>query len=214
MNDQELMLQFESLGEDCEFSFIQRRARAEPLEMLRFTGTTLGELLIGFASKFAAIGDPEHTFIKVTLNKEVWCVNRKHRFEAHVFRHPDELDIPAFEAEQCRRLKLLRRKFFEDLEEGRKILVYKRRTPITCDEVRPLHDWIRRYGPATLLWVVVQDEHRKPGTVEQLAPGFLKGYIDTFTPYGRAAYGSLDVWLEIARNAYPLRQNPASAKVA
>ena len=157
MNDAELMFEFVSLGEDCEFSFIQRRAGAEPLEMLRFAGTTLAELVRGFSESFAAIGHPLHTTIKVTPDKEVWCINRRHDFAQHTFRNPDELDLKAFAAEQCKRLQFLRRKFFEDIEEGEKIFVYKRREPIEQHEVAKLHQWLRRSGPATLLWVVQQD---------------------------------------------------------
>ena len=201
MGDAELMFEFVSLGEDCEFSFIQRRAGAEPLEMLRFAGTTIAELNRGFSESFAAVGHPLHTYIKVTPNKEVWCMNRRHDFAQHVFRNPDELDLKAFAKEQCSRLQFLRRKFFEDIEEGEKIFVYKRREPIEQHEVARLHRWLRRAGPATLLWVTTQDANHPPGQVERLGEGFLKGYIDAFTPFGRAAFGSLPVWLQICRNA-------------
>ncbi len=33
---QDLMLQFESLGQNCEFGLVQRRAGADPLGLLRF----------------------------------------------------------------------------------------------------------------------------------------------------------------------------------
>jgi hypothetical protein len=204
MTDQELMSAFQSLGEDCEFSFIQRRFGAEPLEMLRFTATTLDQLIAGFKDNFATIGDPEHTFIKVTAKKELWLRNRRHGFEAHVFKKLEEVDLPVFEAQQCQRLQFLRRNFFEDIEDGTPIFVYKRRTEVDAAQVAQLHELIRAIGPATLLWVVRHDDTHAPGAVEQIGPGFVKGYIDEFTPYGRAAYGSKDIWLQICRNAHGL----------
>jgi hypothetical protein len=214
MTDQELMCAFQSLGEDCEFSFIQRRFGAEPLEMLRFTATTLDQLIAGFKDKFATIGDPAHTYIKVTAKQELWLRNRRHGFEAHVFKKRAEIDLPAFEAQQCQRLQFLRRNFFEDIEDGTPIFVYKRRTAVDPAQVRQLHGLIRAIGPATLLWVVQQDDAHPPGFVEQIGAGFLQGYIDEFTPYGRAAYGSKDVWLTICRNAHRLWQARAQTAAA
>jgi hypothetical protein len=67
-----------------------------------------------------------------------------------------------------------------------------------------LHGLIRAAGPSTLLWVVEHDPDHAPGLVERIDEGLLKGYIDQFTPYGRAAYGSYDVWMTICRNAKKL----------
>jgi hypothetical protein len=205
MTDSELLCEFLSLGEDCEFSFIQRRAGAEPLEMLRFTGTTLDKVIIGFKDGFEAVGDPEETYIKVAPNREVFCMNRRLGFGAHTFQDPDKIDLVQFQARQCQRLRLLRRKFFEDIKEGQKILVYKRREPVAHDQVARLHRLIRGLGPANLLWVVRQEEGHPPGSVERIGEGFLKGYIDDFTPFGRAAFGSFDVWVEICRGARKLK---------
>jgi hypothetical protein len=205
LSDKKLMFEFQSLGEDCEFSFIQRRFGAEPLEMLRFTATGLDELLAGLKSGFSAIGDPDQTYFEVAPNKEVWCVNRKHRFYWHTFLDHATTDLVEAERQTCKRHQFLRRKFFEDMGEGRKISIYKRRAHVSFEEVEALYKSMREYGPTTLLWVVERDDDHEPGTVERLADGFLKGYIDTFTTFGRARFGS-DVWLSICRNALPLRE--------
>jgi hypothetical protein len=204
MTDKELLSGFQSLGEDCEFSFIQRRGGAEPLEMLRFTSTTLDQLIAGFRDEFSTMGDPAHTFIKVTAKHELWLRNRRHGFAAHVFKKLEQVDLPTFEAQQCDRLRFLRRNLFEDIADGTPIFVYKRRTAVSADQVHVLYTQIRRFGPAKLLWVVEHDAQHPPGSVHRLDDGFLQGFIDQFTPYGRAAYGSFAVWLTICRNARAL----------
>ena len=51
-----LMLDFESLGENCEFGLVQRRCGIEPLGLLRFSSTPLPPLLHALRERFAGMG--------------------------------------------------------------------------------------------------------------------------------------------------------------
>ena len=53
----ELMLAFESLGENCDFGLVQRHAGAEPLGIYRFSGTNLYQLLSTLNNEFEGVGE-------------------------------------------------------------------------------------------------------------------------------------------------------------
>src|SRR3954454_11670711 len=59
LEDRELVLHFESVGDNCELGLVQRQVGAEPLGLLRFSGAPLRSLLRGLASRFHGIADPE-----------------------------------------------------------------------------------------------------------------------------------------------------------
>jgi hypothetical protein len=66
---------------------------------------------------------------------------------------------------------------------------------------------LRVYGPAELLWVTLHDSEHPPGTVEAVAPGLLKGYIDRFAPGENAHALSLECWIALCRNALALQHS-------
>lgn len=200
----ELMYHFLTLGEDCEFSFIQRRIGAEPIEMLRFAGMPVAQLINGFEEEFAAIGAPEHIGIDIYPNGELWCVNRKYSFKQHVFKDPNTLDRDVFKKQQSLRLNFLRRKFFEDIAAGDKILVYKRRDGIAQEQVVKLNQAVRKRGAAPVLWVTKCRDAQKPGSVEAIGDGLYKAYLTKFAPDGKAALGDLEEWIQICENAKAL----------
>ena len=53
---EELMLAFESLGDNCEFGLVQRDGGAEPLGLLRFAGMSLGNLVAALEAKLDGLG--------------------------------------------------------------------------------------------------------------------------------------------------------------
>jgi hypothetical protein len=124
----------------------------------------------------------------------------------HTFRYRGEIDEDKFLASESARLKFLVRKFVEDLQDGEKIFVCKRNTPLREEEILPVLAAINAFGPNTLLWVVLADEKHPPGSVQWVMPGLIKAYIDRFAPNENAHDLSLEVWLEICVNAFALRQ--------
>lgn len=65
LSDSDLVLQFESLGDNCELGLVQRRMGAEPLGLLRFAGAPLRNLLRAMRNRFALIDDPAHVRLQV-----------------------------------------------------------------------------------------------------------------------------------------------------
>src|SRR4029077_19430059 len=70
----QLMMRFESLGENCEFGLAQRRCGAEPLGLLRFASAPLPVLLAGLRGRFEGMGDPEQIDIQVSTNRQEYLV--------------------------------------------------------------------------------------------------------------------------------------------
>ncbi len=62
--EHELVLQFESLGDNCELGLVQRKLGAEPLGMFRFAGAPLGHLLCAMRSRFEGMADPAHVRVQ------------------------------------------------------------------------------------------------------------------------------------------------------
>lgn len=199
----QLALQFESLGENCEFGLFQRRCDAEPLGLLRFSSTFMRNLIRGIDNGFDGLGDPE--YIEPRLEgeprKEYMIHENKYGLVYHTFVYEGQRSVWLMREQESARLKFLRRKFMEELESGDKIFVYKFSPGATQEEILPLQMALNRYGEVTLLWVVPAERDRPPGTVEVVMPGLLKGYIDRFAPDDNAHDFSFDGWLRLCANA-------------
>ena len=70
----ELMMQFESLGENCEFGLAQRRCAAEPLGLLRFASAPLPKLLEALLDGFSGMGAPGTIAAEISANGKEFMV--------------------------------------------------------------------------------------------------------------------------------------------
>jgi hypothetical protein len=198
----QLMMQFESLGENCEFGLAQRRCRAEPLGLLRFASTPLSALLAALELRFEGLGDPDQIEVRVSNNRLEYLVfDRRYGVLYHPWLLVGEADPDDILQREIKRLPLLKRKLLQDLEEAAKVFVYRGMRPLSQTMMLRLLAALRAYGPTTLLWVEVQDAAHPAGTVEVIADGLLKGYIDRFAPGDNAHDLSLDCWITLCRHA-------------
>ncbi len=200
-----LMMQFESLGQNCEFGLVQRCCGAEPLGLLRFASSPLPALLAGLAARFEGLGDPGQVEIRLA-GDEYLVIDRRFGLLYHAWVKLGEAAPDEIRRREERRLPFLRQKLIEDLEEGRKIFVYHGMEKLPRPLMLRLLLAIRAYGPASLLWVELQDEAHPAGTVEPVTQGLLKAYIDRFAPSENAHDLSLDSWIALCRNAYSIAQ--------
>ena len=199
----QIALQFESLGENCEFGLFQRRCDAEPLGLLRFSSTFMRNLIRGIDNGFEGLGAPEDIDPRLEgeSRKEYMIHEKKFGLVYHTFVYEGQRSVWLMREQESARLKFLRRKFMEELESAHKIFVYKFGSGVTEEEILPLHMALNRFGEATLLWVVPAERDRPAGTVEVVMPGLLKGYIDRFAPDDNAHDFSFDGWLRVCANA-------------
>ena len=200
---EQLAVQFESLGDNCEFGLVQRHLGAEPLGLLRFTFIELVHLLRGLRTGFAGLGDPGTTHV-ATEGKDREYVVRETAYGMtyHTFQYEADTSLDAIRRQQSASLNFLRRKFMEDTAAGEKIFVIKRGDPLRPEEILPIFAALNDLGRNWLLWVVPADSAHTPGTVEVLLPGLMRGYVDRFAPYDDAHSLSLPTWTAVCEAAW------------
>jgi len=202
-----LILNFESLGNNCEFGLVQRNCGAEAFfSLLRFAGMELPTLLHALDLGLEDFGDAANVEIRPDDKPRPEFVVHENRYGVffHTFRYVDETRADHLHASESKRIAYCARRFLGDLRRGSKILVVKRNEALQEDEILPLYAALSSFGPNILLWVVPADAAHEPGSVEVVLPGLLRGFIDRFAPYEDAPDLSLGVWLELCANAYRL----------
>ncbi len=201
----DLMMRFESLGEDCEFGLVQRYCGAEPLGLLRFSSTPLPKLIAALDARFEGLGRPDMVHVELSSNgREYMVMDKRFGLYYHAWVLAGEKTPEEIHARECRRLPFLARKLIEDLHEAAKIFVYRGMTPLREDDVHRLAKAMRVYGPNTLLWVEAHGDPEEMGSVEELDERLLKGHIERFAPASNAHDFSIDAWVDICHNALSL----------
>ncbi len=202
----ELMLRFESLGQNCEFGLVQRQCGAEPLSLLRFSSTPLPKLLAALEVEFEGMGSPETVQVQISANgRELMINDSRFGFLYHAFVQSGAMSQEALHRREVRRVPLLVRKLLEDLQSAEKTFVFKGMSALPEEEVFPLAASLRQYGPNTLLFITLADSRHAAGSVEYRAPGFLVGYVTRFAPTEDASDFDVAQWVRICREAYRLR---------
>jgi hypothetical protein len=201
----DLMLRFESLGQNCEFGLVQRRCEVEPLGLLRFASTPLANLLSAFEGDFAGLGAADAIEVLPSDNHTEYMVGTRFGLFYHAWVKIGEMTAEDVHRRETRRVPILVRKLTQELRSGEKIFVFRGMGALPEEEVMPLFAELRRFGPNTLLFVTLADAAHRSGTVERRRPDFLVGYIERFAPSEDAYDLLLDDWVTICWNAYSLR---------
>jgi predicted Zn-dependent protease len=197
----QLLMQFESIGDNCEFGLAQRRFGAEPLGLLRWAGISADRLVVALDAGFEGVGTPEQT--ELEARREYFLKDSRFQMNMHTFIDVKDGKYDDIYAKMCRRLRYLREKFLKDLREPGKVFVFKAKDGVLRDDqIAALHRSIRSYGPGSLLCVRLADGVRKAGTVELVGNDLMIGYIDRLSPRADYSEISFDCWLEICRQAH------------
>jgi hypothetical protein len=208
----ELLAQFENLGDNCEFGIAQRHAGIEPLGLFRFTGTGhLPSIVEAIDNRLEDFGIPED--VELFGGPGEWIgvhIKRYHVIYATATKRGNADESLVFDQE-ITKMRFLKRKFLEDLEEGHKIFVRKGGSPNDLEGIRSLGRAISRHGPGTLLWVVEATPSLPNGSIETVETGILKGAIEKFAPASNVPSLSLENWLQLCRNAYKIRDRTRSS---
>jgi capsular polysaccharide biosynthesis protein len=206
----DLMLAFETLGDNAEFGTIQRRYNAEPDDLLRFATMTaplhmrLDTLVAALTSGFQDLGDPS------ALSVELVGAPGQAQFMVHEASYgliyPSGVQEGAIEPEalvtrEARRLAVLRDRLLDELASGEKIWIWRSPATTHLEQIQPLVTALRSLGPNVLLWVVEQDERHPPGSVEPLGSDLLRGYVERFAPDDHPDGVRPDAWLTMCESA-------------
>lgn len=198
----QLMLQFESLGDHCEFGLVQRHFEAEPLSLLRWSSITPENLANALAERFGGVGEPDNTYVKATGPNGEYFAGDKRWFFMHTFiRTTNETEEQVFR-KSCTRLRYLKDRLLENLDEGEKIFIYKRHIHAMeqsqCDDlVRAIEDG---YPNAPFCIVLLADSQHHAGMVEKVGNNVYYGYLDRSNNNLSAEHVSYDCWLKICSN--------------
>lgn len=202
----DLVLNFESLGSNCELGMLQRHHGAEPLGLFRFSYTPLDGLLAALEGDFhtASFSDRASLLLNPET-REYELVDRLHGFEWHTWRYDGQTDAAALEQQELVRLPYLVRRFYETLEDGEKILVLRDEDgPTDQAKVQRLLAALHRHGKVTLLWVSIVRDGYATGDVEWLGDGLMHGWIDRLTTRDQANNASMLAWGVICQRAHQM----------
>ena len=201
-----LVLDFESLGSNCELGMVQRHFNAEPLGLFRFGYTPFDGLLAALEGDFhtATFGE-RASLVLNSATREFELVDRVHGFEWHTYQYEGQADAATLERQELVRLPYLVRRFYEVLEDGEKILVLRDEDrPIEREKVDRLLAALRRHGDVTLLWVGVATDGHAVGDVEWAGDGLMRGWIDRLTGRLNAVDASMAAWGVVCQRAHRL----------
>jgi hypothetical protein len=199
----EVLLAFESLGDNCEFGLVQRQGRAEPLGLFRFAGMSLPKIVRALEARLSGIGTLETIEVfpvgddREYMVRETWLDT-----SYHTFHYEDRTDPEDLRQREAKRLAFLRRKLLDDLATGEKIWVWRGETDPT--DMQPLLKVLRSLGPNILFSVVSADVDHPAGTVEWLDRDFMRGYVERLAPHGNIPNIRYRSWFETCENAFNL----------
>ena len=197
----DLLMRFESLGENCEFGFVQRHVGAEPLGLLRWASTPTQHLLTLLRTRFEGVGQPEFTQLYTEVNGEFWVMDPRYDLRTHTFvfeqGFSDEQKT-RFQQQMAARFRFLRKKLLEDLEDGTKIFVLRSQDALPHETIEAVYAAVAAYGPNWLLHVRLADPLHAAGTLERLHDRLMVGYIATALPLDHAG------WQQVCSNAHAL----------
>ena len=202
-----LMLNFESLGSDCEFGLVQRECGAEPLGLLRFSTVPLLQLVAGLDTDFEGVDDRSALDFETDPSDEYIALQRRYKLRYHTFQDKADITLDDVYGREIKKLSFLRRKFLEQLTSGDKIFVYKSWERCQLPQIETLYRSIRAHGSNALLWVTQAGEGDTPGRVREVYQGL---YLGTMRRFSRPVVGEdhrdIAEWLELCHNAWLLHQ--------
>ena len=211
LND--LMNQFCSFGDDCEFGVVQRHAGADPIDLLRFAAMhvphhqRIHALTDAILRGFEGLGDAETLSCEpnpaLDQGKREFSIREsKYQLGYHTFRFEGDISPERLCQEQAHVLRFWRRKFLDDLRAADKVCVWKTGGRHTEAEVRSLLAATRKYGPNTLLWVDAAPPNEPIGIVQDLGDGLFKGSISRIGRFDRGPDVDYESWFDLCDSAY------------
>jgi len=178
-SEHEILKDFESLGDNCEFGLVQRRSACETLDLFRWATLPFEKLVLGLASGFDGLGDLKNASMSLGPENELlyWDSAYSYALHSHIYKASGPKE-ETFIKKMCNRVQFLKRKIVEDLQSSERIFLYKRFSRIPDEEAIALMLELERYGPNKLVCVRPPDEEHSAGTVHVLRERLLITYVN------------------------------------
>jgi hypothetical protein len=203
--DKALLMDLQSLGENCELGFVQRLGGAEPLGLFRWASTPLQNLLAALDARFAGLGAIENLAIEVDEASEFQVLDRRFGFRNHSFAFQNAgAKRDDILKREVARLPFMARIMIEDLEGGQKLFCFHDAGRSNLDRIELLTRALGKYGPNWLLWVYPAGAPARVGTAERIGDRLIRGYVDKFQPLHNVKTPSVAAWMGAIRVAHGL----------
>lgn len=205
----QLLMQFESLGENCEFGLVQRHFGVEPLGLLRWVSLAPEALCLALEERFNGLDDPEDLQIKL-IGPEYHTYGSRYqmRMHTHIVQSEYKGSPKQLHAQLFRRLRYLKDKLLDDLSSAEKLFVWQSGVGscLSDEAVLRVHRAVLSYGDNTLLVVRRHNDQSAAPVIEQTRHGLLVGklhQVDKLTARdGKVRVSSpFEGWLALCRNA-------------
>lgn len=200
--------QFESIGNNCEFGFVQRALGYEESSLLRWAFVDdIEALRAGIESRFECLFAYENlrpagggTMVRdirgrIAFHSKMRSVEDNGEWR---FVLPEAERREVFEEER-KKIAYLLGKFDRNIAGSDRIYVLKRNKGLTHEDASRILDAIAARGGGRLLYVLEADSAKRAGTVEMINPRLTLGWIDRLAPYSHSNDVSLDCWERILR---------------
>ena len=195
---------FRSLGDNCEFGFVQRYGGVEPSGLLRFSYTPLEDLIRGLRCGFSDFGVPGDLRLSVSAGGTYYCHSLAYNIWANT-GHPEGSIAPETLLErEYGRLAHLKRKMLDELADGAKILVRKTGPETAEADFARLAEAVWAHGPSTLLRVTEAGPGWTPEPARRVADRLIAGRVRRFAPVEQAWEVDLEPWLHLVDDACAL----------
>lgn len=204
---------FRSLGDNCEFGFVQRYGGVEPSGLLRFSYTPMADLIRGLRCGFADFGVPGDLRLSVSSGGTYYCHSVAYNIWANTGHPAGSMEPEVLLEREYGRLAHLKRKMLDDLADGSKILVRKvSRDEPEADFAR-LAEAVWAHGPSTLLRVTEAGPDWHPEPARRVADRLIAGQVRRFAPVEQAWDVDLEPWMHLVDSAYALERGAAPTRL-
>ncbi len=203
----QLFARFESLGGTlggCEFGIVQRKFGSISLGALRWATIGQQALTTGMLNGFEGLGEIANTQLKTykaSGDREEYIVSdTTYGLGSHTFINPKDVPADKMLIQTAKRLKFLRGKLLEDLQEAEKIFVYKFHAPVDDAAIRSVFEAARTRGNVTMLCVLKANDANPKGTLRRIDDHLFAAYLGHFMsegPVGENSFIDYMTWKDI-----------------
>ena len=193
---------FVSLGNFCELGQLQVGQGRDRPGLLRFATIRQNDLVEGLFQGFADAAQLQHLdWEAVKPGYRHWYLVDRLSGMCVATPYPNDVKPPdnAFHL-ASRRLPRLAERLMEDVAEGGRIFLMRPPDPVDETAAIAVQAALRHVGDAVLVWLV-SDGTQRPGSVERLASGVMRGHVEAPPAFHGA---TADTVASILANAFIL----------
>lgn len=204
----DLLIQFESVGDNCEFGFVQRFHRAEPSSLFRWATAPIEGVIAGLKDQWEHIFEDEN--MRPWAYDMAWDDRYRCAFHGKIRCAPDSEGHMQFTMEGEERqnalatdrskIRFLRDKTLKSLRNEDKIYVVKANGGLTHEQIFELKAALDAYGDHKLLAVVQKDQVDWEG-MTLLAPNLKVATISQLASYSQVEMAAYGEWTNILQKA-------------